>query len=62
MSILSEKIKSLIDELDYSDEKDVDTDRKSVEFIMTELVDFVLAVVVPPSDTNVIYNIQKLRE
>ena len=48
--------------MDYSDEKDVDTDRKSVEFIMTELVDFVLAVVVPPEDTDVIYNIQKLRE
>ena len=62
MSILTEKIKSLIDELDYSDEKDVDTDRKSIEFIMNEVVDFVLAVVVPPEDTDVIYNIQKLKE
>ena len=62
MSLLDNKIKELIDELDYSDEKVVDTDRKSIEFIMNEVVDFVLAIVVPPEDTDAIYNIQKLRE
>lgn len=62
MSLLENKIKELIDELDYSDEKVVDTDRKSIEFIMNEVVDFVFAIVVPPEDTDAIYNIQKLRE
>lgn len=47
MSILDNKIKELINELDYSDDKVVKTDRKSVEFIMHELVDFVLANVTP---------------
>lgn len=37
-------------------------DRESMEFAMRELVDFVLAIVVPPEDTDAIYNIQKLRE
>ena len=43
MSILEEKIKSLIDELDYSDEKEVDTDRESIVFIMNEIVQYVLS-------------------
>ncbi len=47
MSILDNKIAELIDELDYSDTRLVKTDRKSVEFIMHELVDFVLAQIVP---------------
>lgn len=56
MSILDEKIKELIDELSYSDNKVVRTDRKSVEFIMNEVVDFVVAIITPIEDTSVMNN------
>jgi len=42
MTLLESKIKQLIDELSYSDERVVDTDRKSVEFIMKELAQWVV--------------------
>ena len=59
MSLLDNKINELIDELYY---KVKPGDRESIRFIMNEVVDFVLAIVVPPEDTDVLYNIQKLKE
>ena len=59
MSLLDNKINELIDELYYTVKP---SDRKSLEFIMREIVDFTLAIVVPPEDTDVLYNIQKLKE
>lgn len=56
MSLLDEKIKELIDELHYSDAKIVKTDRKSVELIMKEIVDFTLAIIVPIENNEEIIN------
>jgi len=43
MTLLESKIKQLIDELSYSDDKIVRTDRKSLEFVMQELSDWAIA-------------------
>ena len=59
MIIVENKINELIDELYY---KVKPGDRASIKFIMNEAIDFVLAIVVPPEDTDVLYNIQKLKE
>lgn len=62
MSLLDDKIRDLINEVHYSDSKTVNTDRKSVEFIMHEVVDFVLAQIVPmQNNEEVKSNIQKLK-
>ncbi len=63
MSILDNKINELIDEVDYSDDRVVKTDRKNVEFIMHELVDFVLANVTPLYNSGEIKkNINELKK
>lgn len=59
MSLLDNKINELIDEMYYVVKP---ADRKSLEFIMNEIVDFSLAIVVPPEDTEALYNIQRLKE
>lgn len=59
MSILDDKINELIDEMYYTVKS---SDRKSIEFIMNEIIDFTLAIVIPPEDTEALYNIQRLKE
>ena len=61
MSLLDNKIKELIDELDYADQKIVRTDRKSVEFIMREAVDFTLAMISPLDNDEVNQYIRRLK-
>ena len=59
MSILDIKINELIDEMYYVVKP---ADRKSLEFIMHEIVDFTLALVVPPEEVEINNNIRQLKK